>query len=117
MTGHCERLTILPVADLGAIDKDILPGSDGRMFFPDLYFHDVGGMLDDLANVRLVIRPDFSQNSLSDEEKTPWEPVFLLERGARLRSARIPSRPSGRRARLPRIRRTSKPCNVPYDPA
>jgi hypothetical protein len=40
------------------------------MLFPDLHLHDIRRMLDDLADVRLVIRPNFSQNPLGYEEET-----------------------------------------------
>ena len=42
-------------------------------------------MLDDLADERLVIRSDFSQNPLGDEEEPARQPVFLALRGVQTR--------------------------------
>lgn len=74
-----KSLTILPITDLRAVDKDILPRPDSRVFLSDLYLHHVGRMLNDLADRRLVIRSHFSQDAFGDKEKTPWQPIFLLE--------------------------------------
>lgn len=45
---------ILKVTNLRTTDKDILSSSAGGSFFLDLDFEDLGGMEDDLGDVRDV---------------------------------------------------------------
>jgi len=62
-------LTILPIADLRAINEDVLPRPDGGMLLAYLHLHDVGWVLNDLTDSGLVIRSNLSQYTLSDEKE------------------------------------------------
>lgn len=110
---------ILKVADLGTwmisphtmrsltVDEDILPGATCRMLLLDLHFHDLGGMLNDLGDVRDVtcwvrrsdslhdlaqaLTSDFAKDSLADPESSSRQPILLIDQFPRRKSS-VPKR-------------------------
>jgi hypothetical protein len=67
----------LEIRDLRAGDEDVLSSSSSRLLLLDLYFHDIGRVLDDLGDVGAVSRADFTKNSLVHPDDTTDKPVSL----------------------------------------
>lgn len=65
----------LKVGDLWAVEEDVLAGTGCGLFLFDLYFHDLGGVLDDLGDVCPVPGTDLAEDALIDEDDAANEPV------------------------------------------
>jgi hypothetical protein len=70
-----ERM-VLPDRDLGAAEEDVLTGACCGVFFLDLDFANVTGVVDDLGDVGLVASAHFTRNALGKVGKSTIHPVL-----------------------------------------
>jgi hypothetical protein len=65
----------LPIRNLGARQKDVLPSTSLGLFLLDLDLHDFTRVLDDLGDVGDVSASDLTQDTLGDKDETTRKPV------------------------------------------
>ena len=68
----------LEIRDFRTRKEDILTGSSSRLFFLDLQFHDIRGMLDHFGDVSDMTGPNFAKDTFNDPDNSSYEPVSLL---------------------------------------
>lgn len=72
--GESERMP-LPIRELGAGQKDVLSSSGLGLLLLDLNFHNFARVLDNLRDICIVSRADFTENTFDDEDDTTGKPV------------------------------------------